>query len=273
MTEPPPATLRDIRARLADIAPLPDPDTADPAAMARYLAVEAVRHRVRHPGTPSLAFAALHALRTADFACGNPCYATPARAVHAAREIAAALRGEDDADWLCRHLTALGLEPGQITLLAEAEMALCGHQAGGGGSASAAEGDETPGPTDAAIRGDERARIRSLVGYNVSCCEGFPAAVADLIGEHGDSAPADGPGTAETELARLRNGAATLGRVVTSNARAMEAARIEMLQNGPEAAMQWILNALPDQRDGEPGSEWNGTESASEWFDRTDKAS
>jgi hypothetical protein len=37
-----------------------------------------------------------------------------------------------------------------------------------------------------AIRADERARIRSLLPYNVNCCDGFGAAVADLIGEHGD---------------------------------------------------------------------------------------
>lgn len=36
-----------------------------------------------------------------------------------------------------------------------------------------------------AARADERANIRSLLPYNVNCCEGFPAAVADLIGEHG----------------------------------------------------------------------------------------
>ena len=36
------------------------------------------------------------------------------------------------------------------------------------------------------IRADERARIRSLLPYNVNCCEVFPAAVADLIGEHGE---------------------------------------------------------------------------------------
>ena len=36
------------------------------------------------------------------------------------------------------------------------------------------------------IRADERARIRSLLPYNVNCCDGFPAAVADMIGEHGE---------------------------------------------------------------------------------------
>jgi hypothetical protein len=42
------------------------------------------------------------------------------------------------------------------------------------------------------IRADERARIRSLLPYNVNCCEGFPAAVADLIGEHEDTPSASG---------------------------------------------------------------------------------
>jgi hypothetical protein len=37
-----------------------------------------------------------------------------------------------------------------------------------------------------AARADERARIRSLLPYNVNCCDGFPAAVADLTGEHGE---------------------------------------------------------------------------------------
>lgn len=45
---------------------------------------------------------------------------------------------------------------------------------------------EVIGTVDAAIRADERARIRSLLPYNHNCCGGFPAAVADLIGEHGD---------------------------------------------------------------------------------------
>lgn len=35
------------------------------------------------------------------------------------------------------------------------------------------------------IAAEERARIRDLLPYNVNCCEGFPAAVADMIGEHG----------------------------------------------------------------------------------------
>ena len=35
------------------------------------------------------------------------------------------------------------------------------------------------------IAAEERARIRDLLPYNVNCCEGLPAAVADMIGEHG----------------------------------------------------------------------------------------
>lgn len=37
------------------------------------------------------------------------------------------------------------------------------------------------------IAAEESARIRALLPYNVNCREGFPAAVADMIGEHGDT--------------------------------------------------------------------------------------
>jgi hypothetical protein len=37
------------------------------------------------------------------------------------------------------------------------------------------------------IAAGERARIRDLLPYNVSCCEGFGDAVADMIGEHQDT--------------------------------------------------------------------------------------
>lgn len=47
--------------------------------------------------------------------------------------------------------------------------------------------EDVPAAAEAAIRADERARIRSLLPYNVNCCDGFPAAVADMIGEHGDA--------------------------------------------------------------------------------------
>jgi hypothetical protein len=71
--------------------------------------------------------------------------------------------------------------------------------------------------------------------------------------------------TSTTEPAAVLLAADLIG-YVSVLARAMEAARIEMIQNGPEKAMQWILNALPDQWDREA---WDGSESAQEWFDRT----
>lgn len=71
------------------------------------------------------------------------------------------------------------------------------------------------------------------------------------------------------ELAKLRNACKHMGSVIVSMSRQMECARIEMLQNGPERAMQWILNGLPDVDDNPPGMRWDGKESADEWFERT----
>ncbi len=71
------------------------------------------------------------------------------------------------------------------------------------------------------------------------------------------------------ELARLRNAARTMGSVIVSMSRQMECARIEMLQNGPEKAMQWILNGLPDVDDNPAEMQWDGKESADKWFERT----
>jgi hypothetical protein len=78
--------------------------------------------------------------------------------------------------------------------------------------------------------------------------------------------PADEP---EIDVAKLRNGARTLGRTVVHMSRTMRAAWIEMQQNGPQAAMQWVLNALPDVDDNDPEDQWDGKESAAEWLDRT----
>jgi hypothetical protein len=78
---------------------------------------------------------------------------------------------------------------------------------------------------------------------------------------------------ATDEAVNLRKGAWTLGHVVEQLSRSMEAAHIEMRQNGPQQAMQWILNSMSDLYDGEPGTEWDGTESATEWFERTEAKS
>jgi hypothetical protein len=77
------------------------------------------------------------------------------------------------------------------------------------------------------------------------------------------------PVTPDDELAALRRSARILANIVARNHQAMEAARIEMRQNGPHAAMQWILNSLPDVWD-DPETEWDGRESAQAWFDRTE---
>jgi hypothetical protein len=74
---------------------------------------------------------------------------------------------------------------------------------------------------------------------------------------------------ARAERDRLRNACKHMGSVIVSMSRQMECARIEMLQNGPERAMQWVLNGLPDVRDDPPGMQWDGKESADEWFERT----
>ena len=68
---------------------------------------------------------------------------------------------------------------------------------------------------------------------------------------------------------RAEDACQMLGRVVTGHARAMEAARIELAQGDARKAMEWILNSLPDVDDNPPEDQWNGTETAQEWFDRT----
>ena len=72
------------------------------------------------------------------------------------------------------------------------------------------------------------------------------------------------------EFAALKRSARILANIVARNHQAMEAARIEMRQNGPHAGMQWILNSLGDVWD-DPETEWDGEESAQAWFDRTEE--
>ena len=71
------------------------------------------------------------------------------------------------------------------------------------------------------------------------------------------------------EFAALRAAAAMLGKIVVDHARAMKAARIELAQGSAGKAMEWILNSLPDVWEDEE-TEWDGRESADEWWDRTD---
>jgi hypothetical protein len=87
-----------------------------------------------------------------------------------------------------------------------------------------------------------------------------------------DPDQADEAARLKAELSRVQSAAQTLGKIVTRHAQSMEAARIEMFQNGPEAAMQWILNSLPDVSDEAPEDQWDGKETATQWIDRTQAA-
>lgn len=76
-------------------------------------------------------------------------------------------------------------------------------------------------------------------------------------------------GSQDAEITKLQNACKLMGRSITGLSRAMEAARIELAQGSAEKAMEWILNSLPDVSDDDPEDQWNGTETANEWFDRT----
>ena len=79
----------------------------------------------------------------------------------------------------------------------------------------------------------------------------------------------EAPAVLADELASLRRSCRILAGIIARNHQAMEAARIEMLQNGPHAGMQWVLNSLPDLWDDDETA-WDGRESAQAWFDRTE---
>lgn len=112
--------------------------------------------------------------------------------------------------------------------------------------------------------------VRGEDAYPVLIDPGDLAARYEPAGETGAPAGPAPPVAADLdELARLKTACRTLARVVTGQVRAMEAARIEMAHGDLYAASQWILNSLPDVWD-DPETEWDGKESAAEWWDRTD---
>ena len=82
----------------------------------------------------------------------------------------------------------------------------------------------------------------------------------------------EAPADVMAEITRLREACRTLGKIVTWQARSMRAAVIEDQQNGSNAAMQWILNSLPDVDDNPPELQWDGTETAAQWLDRVEAA-
>jgi hypothetical protein len=71
---------------------------------------------------------------------------------------------------------------------------------------------------------------------------------------------------------RLREAARMLGRIVSTDAAVMFAARIEMKLNGPEAAMRWIVNGSNPFADQDAGRPWDGKEPAQDWFDAVEAA-
>jgi len=96
-----------------------------------------------------------------------------------------------------------------------------------------------------------------------------PCGPDEPCGTHMDTSPPVAAAFDPAEVARLREGARMLGRIIVGHTRAMEAARIELAQGSAEKAMEWILNSLPDVWEDEE-TEWDGRESANEWWDRTD---
>ena len=70
------------------------------------------------------------------------------------------------------------------------------------------------------------------------------------------------------ELAALRESGRMFAKLASRYGRVMEAALIELHQNGAETAMRWILNASEPPADEGDGLGWDGRESARQWFDR-----
>jgi hypothetical protein len=71
------------------------------------------------------------------------------------------------------------------------------------------------------------------------------------------------------ELAKVQRGAQTLGMVVTRQARDLYAMHIDVSRGDLEAVAQRVLNSIPDVDDNPPAEQWNGTETGSQWLDRT----
>jgi hypothetical protein len=92
---------------------------------------------------------------------------------------------------------------------------------------------------------------------------------ANLLDRHAADLRAALGGSDVSELERARSGARTLGTVVTALSRSLKAAYIELAQGHPAAAKKWVLNAVPGET--WDGDEWDGQETAQEWFDRTEK--
>jgi hypothetical protein len=85
----------------------------------------------------------------------------------------------------------------------------------------------------------------------------------------GDALASGKLAAAQAELDKVQRGAATLGMVVVRQARDLYAMHIDVTRGDLEAVRQRVLNAIPDVDDNEPAEQWNGTETGSEWLERT----
>jgi hypothetical protein len=65
-------------------------------------------------------------------------------------------------------------------------------------------------------------------------------------------------------------GARELAHALSFQARTLYAAWIDIARGDRDSAVRWIVNAQPDQWDGEP---WNGTETGERWLARTEPVS
>ncbi len=129
-TEPTPMTREQIRARMNEIAPYPDPAAEVTAeSVTRYLAVCAQTGWARNitpfirddQEFPAFEIAALFAAAHALTALAE---ADPHRAGEVAGDIADAWNdGAGIGMWLHEHLTALGVDPAEVSRLDEARLA------------------------------------------------------------------------------------------------------------------------------------------------------
>lgn len=131
-----PTTLEGIRARLREIAPYPAPD--DPAAamkLARYMTVQGLRRNSRCLDTAvgpdvtlsmdavsalQFQYAVVHLLAALGRGEAGPDSAN----VLSAEILGAWDDGAGIGEWLWEHAQALGIDPGEVNRLAEAEAAL-----------------------------------------------------------------------------------------------------------------------------------------------------
>lgn len=289
-----------IRAKLNAIAPWPATGDATAPVLARYYAASAMKHWARQMAWPPPRevaeglYVAQVAAMCADFSAAvalaaladplsPPLWGREGFGATSPAELAGAAAtqirdlledGGGIGEWLWEFLGKETCE--EITgLVEELEAARAAPEPK---KASSAEAPAVP-----EWRAQLGPRIDQLIGWaKVGQEPEYPARASyyTLKAENADRMRDDilkvvdevTPAAVRAELERLRSGARTLARTVVHMSRSMQAAAIEDQQNGADAAMQWILNSLPDVDDNPEDQHWDGKESAQEWLDRTESA-